>query len=99
MKNNINNIQKMTLATLAVGAALAPIQTALSHGSLDTNSGDGSGVVKLQVEQHPHPPNPGSLNDHYIDPRSIRAVGYDTGKSDRNKGDRDNWEFYNQRMM
>jgi hypothetical protein len=97
MKENIKNFKKITLATLALGASLAPIQTAISHSDIDLADIQG-GTAKIQIEHHPHPPDPGSLNDHYVDPRSIRAVGYDSGKSDKQKDNRENWDFYNRRM-
>jgi hypothetical protein len=97
----MKNIQEKTvsplLCILATGVVVAPIQSALAHSVLELSLSDFSS--KVQSEQHtPH--FHVSPNDHYYaDPRSLRAVGYDTGKSsDRGKFNRENWEFYVQRM-
>ncbi|MDR3125955.1 MAG: hypothetical protein LBU20_02725 [Candidatus Nomurabacteria bacterium] len=85
---------QLTLAALAVGAVLAPLQTAMSHVTLDSSAD--TNAAKIQIEQHPHQSDAGSWQNHYIDPRSIRAVGHDTGK-DAEKSLQDPWKIYHSR--
>jgi hypothetical protein len=93
MKKNINNLHKITVSMLSFGVLVAPVQSAFSNISLNVTPHDG--VAQIHVEYHPHASDSGSWHNHYIDPRSIRAVGYDTGKTHKNH---DNWDFYRSRV-
>jgi hypothetical protein len=86
---------RITLAALAVGAVIVPIQSAMSDIVLDS-SADAS-ATKIQIEQHPHHSDPGSWQNHYIDPRSIRAVGHDAGKTTGKSDLQDPWKIYHAR--
>jgi hypothetical protein len=88
---------QITLAALAVGALIVPIQSALSDVTLDTSAD--TNPAKIQVEHHPHPSDPGSWQNHYIDPRSIRAVGHDSGKSDERSSLQNPWKIYHSRTV
>jgi hypothetical protein len=96
MKNINVNTTTPILCILSVGVVLAPVQSAIGK-NLDMSLTDFSS--KVQSEQHtPHfHTSPG--DHYYADPRALRAVGYDTGKSDRGKQGRDNWDIYNQRLV
>jgi hypothetical protein len=83
---------QITLAALAVGAVVVPIQSAMSDIILDSSAD--TGAAKIQVEHHPHPSDPGSWQNHYIDPRSIRAVGHDAGKTTGKSDLQDPWKMY-----
>lgn len=82
---------KITLATLSLGALIAPVQTAVGHATI--NLASNSGQVTLQAELHPHHSDHGSWHEHYVNPRSLRAVGYGDGKDTSIDADA-NWKFY-----
>jgi hypothetical protein len=86
---------QITLAALAVGATIVPIQSAMSEAVADYAAD--AAPAKIQVEHHPHPSDPGSWQNHYIDPRSIRAVGHDAGKDSEKSDIQDPWKMYNAR--
>jgi hypothetical protein len=86
---------RLTLAALAIGAVIVPIQSAMSDIVLDSSAD--TNTAKIQVEHHPHPSDPGSWQNHYIDPRSIRAVGHDAGKDAEKSDLQDPWKIYNAR--
>ncbi|MDR2524293.1 MAG: hypothetical protein LBC95_01985 [Candidatus Nomurabacteria bacterium] len=98
MKKTSKLNPKPVLWLLTTGAVIAPVQSALAHGALELSLSDFT--AKVQAEQHtPHHFSSGS-DHYYADPRSIRAVGYDAGKSDRGRtSGRDNWDTYNQRSV
>ena len=77
---------RITLATLSVGAVVAPVQLAASH--LPSDAQPKEEVVKITAKAYPHP------HDHIkLDPRSIRAVGYGNGKETVIDA-KENWNFY-----
>jgi hypothetical protein len=97
MKKLTQKSHQMTLAALAVGALIAPIQSALSDVVVDSSAD--THPAKIQVEHHPHSTDPGSWQNHYVDPRSIRAVGHDSGKSTTKNDLQNPWRMYQTRTV
>jgi hypothetical protein len=99
MRQNPNKITtdryKNPLLFVLVGAiGMSPLVIVSSGADLDLAELG----RKTASEQHVHLDS-GHFTDHLADPRSIRAVGYDSGKSsDRRPGGRDNWDVYNERF-
>lgn len=94
LKQKTNQI---TLATLAVGAVVVPIQSPMSEAS--TNLQTDTSHAKIQSEHHPHHTDHGVWQNHFVDPRSIRAVGHDTGKESEKNDLQDPWSMYNARAV
>ena len=89
-----------TLATLAVGAIVLPIQTPISEASsLSHTDASQNTHAKIQSEAHPHHTDHGTWHNHFVDPRSIRAVGHDTGKDAEKDDLQDPWKMYNVRTV
>lgn len=82
---------KITLATLSLGALIAPVQSAVGHATINVMPDDG--FITLKAELHPHHSDHGSWHGHYVNPRSLRAVGYGDGKDTSIDADA-NWKFY-----
>ena len=94
MKKIKQKTKKFTLAALAVGAVILPIQStahdAASHTPIDNDT------AKVKLEQHTHPDHI-KWQHHVIDPRAIRAVGHDSGKDSEKDSLQDPWKMYNAR--
>jgi len=86
---------KFTLASLAVGAIIIPLQPSVSNTNLDNSTE--TGHAKVHSEHHPHSTEHGTWQNHYVDPRSLRAVGNDNGKDSENEDSQDPWRMYNAR--
>lgn len=82
---------KITLATLSLGVLVAPVQSAVGHLTMNISSTGGN--VTIQSELHPHHSDHGSWHDHYVNPRSLRSIGYGDGKDTSIDADA-NWKFY-----
>lgn len=95
MKKIKQKTSQFTLATLAVGAIVVPIQTPLAETS--PNLHQDTSHAKIQAEHHPHHTDHGVWQNHYVDPRSLRAVGHDTGKNSEKNDLMDPWKMYNAR--
>jgi len=93
VSEKIKNYQKPVVATVVGSFAMLPMQSAITHHQVDMSPGDVSSHII--AEQHlPHRVGH-HFNDYYIDPRSIRAIGQDSGKSDeRSRSGRENWDLY-----
>ena len=88
----IKTYHKPIITVLVGGVALMPIQNALSHTNLAVSVTEFS--AKVQSEQHAPHFDQGNYSDYYVDPRAIRAIGNDTGKSDQRRSGRENWDMY-----
>lgn len=83
------------MITVVGSFALLPLQNAISQITADMSPSELSAYII--AEQHvPHRAGH-HFNDFYVDPRSIRAIGQDAGKSDeRGRNGRENWDMYAQ---
>ena len=92
VREKIKNYHKPILMTLLGGVALMPVQGVFTH---DTAHMSPSDVAAMVISEQHTPHRVGHhFNDYYADPRAIRAIGYDSGKTERQKDGRDNWDFY-----
>lgn len=78
------------MATLSLGVLIVPVQSPVGHATRELPE---DGQTSVQAELHPHHSDHGSWHGHYINPRSLRAVGHGDGKDTKIDADA-NWRFY-----